>query len=209
MPAAFFMAVEDDLSDAVARKLLDHVRRGFQVCGRYPLSLRPHLKPGLSGYGYLKANIQAFNRAAAETPHFLLTDLDEAACAPELIHEWTGGQLHRNFMLRVAVHEVEAWLLADAKNMADFLSLRPNDIPARIESVAQPKEVIVKLASLSPDADVRDNLAPRAALTATTGRLFTRSLIGYVRDRWDVDEAAQNADSLARALRALRSFKPS
>jgi hypothetical protein len=108
----------------------------------------------------------------------------------------------------VAVREVEAWLLADISNFADFLSLAPMDITANTEGVAQPKEEIVRLASISPDAEVRDNLAPRPGSTATTGRLFTRSLIGYVRDRWDVDAAAGNADSLDRAVKALRSFNP-
>ena len=166
----------------------------------------PHLRPELSGFGYLQANVQAFNHAAAETPHLLLTDLDVAVCAPELIREWLGGAAHPNFMLRVAVREVEAWLLADGHNMADFLGLAPSALPANIEAVAEPKEEIVRLASTSPDPEIRDNLAPRPGSTATTGRLFTRSLIGYVRDRWDVNAAAGNADSLARALRALRSF---
>ncbi|MCX6924330.1 MAG: hypothetical protein NT154_14115 [Verrucomicrobia bacterium] len=198
--------MEDDLSEAVVRRLLNHVRRGFQVRARYPLASLPHLRPELSGFGYLMASVQAFNHAAAETPHLLLTDLDVAICAPELIRKWLGGAVHPNFVLRVAVREVEAWLLADGKSMADFLGLALNDLPTNIEGVAEPKEEIVRLASTSPDPEIRDNLAPRPGSTATTGRLFTRSLIGYVRDLWDVNAAAGNADSLARALRALNSF---
>jgi len=209
MCAAFYIAVEDDLSEAVARRLLNHVRRGFEVRARYPLPALPHLHPELSGYGYLRANVQAFNNAAAETPHLLLTDLDVAACAPKLIQEWMGGAAHPNFIIRVAIREVEAWLLADANNMAHFLTLSPGDIPANVESVAQAKEEVVRLARLSPNAEIQNNLVPRPGSTATTGRLFNRSLIGYVRDLWDIDAAAANADSLARALRALRSFKPS
>jgi hypothetical protein len=148
------------------------------------------------------------NRAAARTPHLLLTDLDIAPCAPELIQEWQGSSLHPNLLLRVAVREVETWLLADGANMAEFLSLAPIHIPANVETVANPKEEIVRLAGLSTDAEILQNLVPRSGSTAKTGRLFNRSLIGYVRDLWDIDAAAANADSLARALRALRSFKP-
>ena len=43
--------------------------------GGYPLAAFPHLHPDLSGFGYLKANVRAFNAAAAATPHLLLTDL--------------------------------------------------------------------------------------------------------------------------------------
>jgi hypothetical protein len=208
MATAFYIAVEDDLSDAVARRLLQHVRRGFQVHARYPLAALPHLHPELSGYGYLKANARAFNSAAATTPHFVLTDLDVAACAPELIQEWIGGALHSNLVFRVAIREVEAWLLADSPNFADFLSLAPMALPANIEAVAQPKEEIVRLAALSPDPQIRDNLVPRPGSTAKTGRLFTRTLLGYVRDLWNIDAAAGSANSLERAIKSLRSFKP-
>jgi hypothetical protein len=208
MGASFYIAVEDDLSDAVARKLLHHVRRGFEVKARYPLPALPHLRPEPSGHGYLRANLRAFNGAAAQTPHLLLTDLDIAACAPELIQQWQGTSLHPNFLLRIAVREVEAWLVADAANMADFLGVAPNHIPANAETVANPKEEIVRLAGLSTDAEIQQSLVPRPGSTAKTGRLFNRSLVGYVRDLWDIDAAAANADSLARALRALRSFKP-
>jgi hypothetical protein len=209
MGAAFYIAVEDDLSDAVLRRLLEHVRRGFQVRARYPLPKLPHMKPQPSGYGYLRTNVQAFNKAATRAPHLLLTDLDVAVCAPELIQQWLGGTPHPNFVLRVAVREVEAWLLADPDNMADFLRLTPKDLPSNVETVAHPKEEIVRLAALSPDAEIRESLVPRASSTATTGRLFTRCLTGYVRNLWDIDAAARNADSLLRTLRALRSFRPS
>jgi hypothetical protein len=208
MAAGFYIAVEDDLGDAVARRLLDHVRRRFEVRARYPLRVLPHEKPQLTGFGYLRANIAAFTKAAMVNPHLLLTDLDVATCAPELIRKWIGGTPHPNFLFRVAVREVEAWLLADTNNFADFLSLAPKHLPASIEAVAHPKEEIVKLAALSPNPEVRDNLAPRAGSTATTGPLFTRSLIRYVRDLWDIEAAAGKADSLHRALKALRSFKP-
>lgn len=208
MATAFYIAVEDDLSDAVVRQLLNHVGRGYTVSARYPLPALPHLHPRPSGYGYLKANIQALNRASAKTPHLLLTDLDLAACAPELIHDWIAEPLHPNFVFRVAVREVEAWLLADLQNFAHFLHLPADDIPPNVESVAQAKEEIVRLAALSPDGETRDNLVPRPGSTATTGRLFTRSLVGYVRDFWDIDAAAAKADSLHRALESLRSFTP-
>lgn len=208
MATAFYIAVEDDLSDAVARHLLLHVRRGFEVRARYPLSALPHRRAELSGYGYLKANVQAFNTAAADTPHLLLTDLDAARCAPELVQDWIGGAPHPNFVFRVAVREVEAWLLADVRNFAGFLSLAPALLPADAEALVGPKEEIVRLAALSPNDEIRDNLVPRPGSTATTGRLFTRTLVGYVRNLWDVDAAAGNSDSLRRALRTLRSFKP-
>ncbi|HEY3762173.1 MAG TPA: hypothetical protein VGN23_10550 [Verrucomicrobiae bacterium] len=208
MGTTFYIAVEDDLSDAVVRRLLNHVRRGFQVRARYPLSPLSYFKPELSGYGYLKTNIQAFNAAAVETSHLLLTDLDISPCALELIQDWAGGDLHPNFIFRVAVREVEGWLLADRDNFADFLGLNTAQIPANVEAIAQAKEEIVNLARLSPNDEIRDNLVPRVGSTATTGRLFTRTLIGYVRNFWEIEEAANNANSLARALRALHTFKP-
>jgi hypothetical protein len=208
MPVYFFIAVEDDLSDAVLRRLLDHVRRGFGVRARYPLPALPHLKPSPTGYGAIKANARAFNLAAASTPHILLTDLDVANCAPDLIHAWLGGPPHPNLLLRVAVREVEAWLLADGNNFAHFLSVPSRLLPANAEAVPDPKLEIVTLARQSIDPIIQNDLVPRPGSTAVTGRYFNRCLSNYVRTLWDVDEAAKRSDSLNRALAALKRFKP-
>lgn len=66
------LAVEDELSEAVLRRLLTEANRGFIVGTVY----------GRSGYGYLRRTIAGWNRAAKGVPTVVLTDLDNEECAP-------------------------------------------------------------------------------------------------------------------------------
>jgi hypothetical protein len=98
------LAVEDELSEVVSRKLLKVTRRSYVVGACY----------SQGGFGYLRKKISGFNNAAKGTPFFVLTDLDRGPCASALIGEWLPSPIpkHPNLILRVAVQEVEAWLLA-------------------------------------------------------------------------------------------------
>src|SRR5271163_4824291 len=109
-PIPINLAVEDELSETVLRAILAFVDREYWIGTTY----------GRNGYGYLRRTITGWNRAAHGTPFVLLTDLDSSPCPSALIQEWLRVPLHPNLIFRVAVREVEAWLLADARNLARF-----------------------------------------------------------------------------------------
>ena len=114
MPLHVTVATEDMLSEAVALRLLaEHSPR-----------LMLHQSLHQQGFGYLKRKLNAFRQMAQRQPVFLLTDLDRQQCALELITQWSNGRPYpTNLLFRVAVREVEAWLLADRENLSTFLSL--------------------------------------------------------------------------------------
>ncbi|MCS7168176.1 MAG: hypothetical protein RMI91_03400 [Gemmatales bacterium] len=65
-------------------------------------------------------------------------DLDrDASCAPALRKRYL-AQLAPYLCFRVAVRAIEAWLLADAPNLARFLHVCPNLIPPDPESLSDP-----------------------------------------------------------------------
>src|ERR1041385_8982694 len=102
-PIPVHLAVEDDLSESVLRKLLGDTNREYTIGMVF----------GGRGFGYLRNRVENFNAAAVSgTPIILLTDLDQHGCAPEIIHDWLQQQPHANLVFRVAVREVESWLLA-------------------------------------------------------------------------------------------------
>lgn len=111
-PIPIQLAVEDDLSEAVLRKILSTSGRPYAV-GTCYLG---------RGFGYLRKTIHGFNNAAKGTPYLVLTDLDQAECPPNLIGAWLQVPIHANLVFRVAVREVEAWLLADRAGLARFLA---------------------------------------------------------------------------------------
>jgi hypothetical protein len=98
------IATEDVLTEAVGLKLIAKFLPGFEV----------DLKLGKKGNGLLKSKIAAYCHIAERTPFILITDLDGISCAPSLLSSWLGHlNPPKNFLFRVAVREVEAWLLAD------------------------------------------------------------------------------------------------
>ena len=150
------LVVEDELSETVLRAILRQSGRPFAVGAAYRRG----------GFGYLRANVKGFNHGAKGTPYFLLTDLDKNECAPTLIREWLTVPLHPNLIFRVAVHEVEAWVLADREAFAYFLGIPTRNIPSEVDSIQDPKGELVSLARTSPKRDLRNSLVPRAGSTA-------------------------------------------
>lgn len=192
------LAVEDELSEVVLRRLLQFVNRGYAVGTAYRRG----------GYGYLRRTIAGWNRAAQGIPFLVLTDLDQALCPSALLREWLPQPKHPNLLFRVAVREVEAWLLGDHEHLSAYLGCALKKMPAEPEALADPKATLIELARKSRSALIRDQIVPRAGSTAKQGPAYNACLTKFVREAWDVEEAATRTPSLARALVRLREFKP-
>src|SRR5580658_879547 len=93
------LATEDELSEAVLRRLLGFAERGYEIGIVYRRG----------GFGYLRRTVRGWNRAAPGIPFMVLTDLDHHPCPRALIDDWLTEPQHPNFLFRVAVREVEAW----------------------------------------------------------------------------------------------------
>ena len=186
------LAVEDDLSEWILRRVL-HSRR-YTIGGVF----------GRNGSGYLRKRVQGFNNAAQGCPWILLTDLDQYACPPELINAWIGDRRHRHFLLRVAVREVESWLLGDSSGFGAFLRSRRKPVLVRPEEIQSPMEELLKWAASSRSNSVREALVR----VDRTGRLFqgpdyNGTLGCFVMGKWNVDAARRSCPSLDRLLLAL------
>lgn len=198
-PIPIHLAVEDELSEWVARRALSTRPIGYAVGAVY----------GRSGFGYLKRQAAAFNNAARRCPFLLLTDLDQFACPSQLIEDWLARPKHPSFLLRVAVREIESWLLGDPAGLRGFLGLRSGfDFPAP-EELADPKQEVLKLAWGSPRRAVREALVWEQG---TGGRLsqgpdYNATLATFVAKYWDVAGASVKCRSLARLFLALQRIE--
>lgn len=203
------IAAEDELSEAVLRRMLLLVQSPVEVVASLPVKKGWQKEGGKNGYGYIRKQLPAFNAASAKMPHIVLLDLDDRACPQAMIRDWLESKPHSpQLLVRVAVREVEAWLLADQQGMAEYLHIRAKCIPANPERLKDPKRFVVRLAARSRSKEIRESLAPAAGTRSRVGPYFTRSLIGFVRNFWDLDEAVKHSESLARAVKSLRQFKP-
>jgi len=192
------IVVEDDLSDAVLRRLLENSCQSYIVAHKYQKN----------GSGYIDKNIDKFNHAATAMPYFVLRDLDTHECAPVLLHRIAPPHPHPNFFLRIAKREVEAWLLADRNGCAQFMGVPLSKIPIDAESVDDPKRLIVSLAKKSRKPAIRGDIAPYPGSVARVGRAYNQRLIEFVKKTWNIETAARHADSLSRTIHALETFKP-
>jgi hypothetical protein len=189
------LAVEDYLSEAVARKLL------VQVNSKYRVS--QCLCKG--GNGYLKAKINKFNQAAQFTPFFVLTDQDRG-CPPEKISRWLKQKASRYFIFRIAVMEVESWVMAHREAFAEFAGISLDCVPGRPDELEDPKRSLLALAARSRSSRLRADLIPAPGSTATVGPDYNNRLSEFIRTDWNVFEAAKNSESLHRAVVCIREL---
>jgi len=195
---AINLAVEDALSEAVLREMLKQSER--------PFSVGSCLCRG--GYGYLKRILPGLNYAAQGMTYLILTDLDRAECPLELIYEWLTQPKHPNLLFRVAVREVEAWLLAHREAFADFLGISKSLIPTNVDEITDPKQSLINLSRKSRKRSLRDAIAPAPDSTAKIGKDYNGQLIKFVQNDWRVAEAQVNSPSLQRAMNAIINYQP-
>ena len=189
-PIPIFLAVEDVLSEWVARRALATRPVGYAI--------GPVFSQG--GYGYLKKQARAFNNAAKACPFLLLTDLDRTPCPSQLITEWVGQVRHPHLLLRVAVREVESWLLGDPVGLSAFLGLRTPFDFGNPELLADPKLELLKLANRSPRRVIRESLTWK---DAASGRLsqgpdYNAPLARFAATDWNIAAARKKCRSLER-----------
>lgn len=189
------VAVEDPLSEAITRKLLAEVRPDLPVTTVL----------GNRGNGYLRAKAREMNRVAAKLPVFLLTDLDSPArCPPSVIAEWLSARPAENLLFRVAVVEVESWVLADREQAAAFIGVPDHRIPLDTDAIPDPKQFLVNLARRSRSADLRTDLVPAAGSTATVGPMYNPRLGFFVSKHWSAIRARTASASLDRTVERLK-----
>lgn len=187
---------EDELSESVLRRLLAHSGRPFNVTGC--ISAR--------GFGNIKRGVPTYKSACKAVPHIVLTDLDNAPCPPALISSWGLANCPSELMFRVAVREIEAWLLADVDGMSAFLSVPATRFPTHPEAEPDPKQTLLNIARRSRQRRMRDEIVPPPGSSASQGPFYNQHFCRFVRDNWDVQRATLKAPSLARMIQRLNKF---
>ena len=190
------LAVEDELSEAISAKILNS----------FGIEIRIVLREG--GNAYLRQKAPELNRSANGMDIFLLTDLDSSKdCPPGLIRSWIKGTPNPRFFFRVAVMEVESWLMADRTGFANFLSIPVHRIPFPTDDILKPKEFLVSLARRSRKRRLRDELVPEPGAKIPVGYGYNTRLSQFVREHWDLKRAAAVSPSLKRTLNRLSESK--
>ena len=185
------LATEDALSEAVGLRLL----REHSILVRTPPML---VRKG--GAGYLRARMNSWKQMAARQTVLLLTDLDAVSCPLQLRTDWLGTNqpCPANLLFRIAVREVEAWLLADHQAMTQLMGKKVK-LPDAPDALPDPKQFLLKQAKNAPRAVREDLLAAQGAI-ARQGLGYNTRLTAWVEKEWSPQRAAEHS----RARRALQ-----
>ena len=190
------VVVESELDLAVVSKLVEYT--GCEIKTPY-IRKKKQIKEEIGGY----------NKAADSSFWFVLIDLDEKpSCAPSLVREWL-EEKSPNLCFRVAVREVEGWLISDRERFSHYLSIPLDRIHSSPDTIECPKEYLIRLAEHSTDRKVQKDIIPTRESGKTQGRGYNARLTGYVQDTergWRLEVAAQKSPSLAKAIACLEKL---
>ena len=191
------LATEDELSEAVGLRLLSEHAVLRQA---KPMLLRK------GGSGYLRKRMDNWKQLAQQRFIVLIiTDLDRVACPVLLLDDWLGaGRVcPENLLFRIAVREVESWLLADHHALAQLLGQKIKP-PTSPDVLPDPKQHLLGLAKKAPRA-VKEDLLALEGVIARQGLGYNRRLVDWVETEWCPQRAADRSPSLARTRHALNN----
>jgi hypothetical protein len=197
-PIPISLVFEDELTESLARKILDTMPAQYATKTVY----------NRGGNGYIRRTINGFNNAAKGTPFLVGTDLDEYECPSALIDDWLTHAKHHNLLIRVAVREAEAWVLADRESFASFAGINVATVISDVEALADPKEELIRLVRMSRKRQLRDDICPFPKSTSKVGPNYNARLSAFVSQKWNPAVARLNSRSLDRTISRLVSFRP-
>lgn len=198
IPLYIDIVSEDEPSGEIIKAILKLRQNDFLVSGNHIMK----------GIGNIKKRAIPYNNAAAAgMPFFILADADNL-CPVKIIQNWfKDNPIHENLFFRVAVHEMESWILADSANLAKALKISEAIIPPKPDELENPKETLFNLARKSRKKEIRLGIPPKDNF-AKIGPDYNSILSNFIQNAWDINSAMQNSPSLARAVKRFMAWNP-
>ena len=155
--------------------------------------------------GYIRRRMRDLNQIALyENPVLVVADWDRLQdCAASRVSRLSGGltAIAPNLLIRIAVLEIESWIMAYRAGIARWLRIAANTVPRNQESLADPKRTLVQLAANSRNRSLREAIAPAQGTgTHRTGLGYNDAVGEFVAQLWNPEAARRNAHSLDRAI---------
>jgi len=157
------------------------------------------------GKGTIDRELAKYNNAGRSIPWVVVRDLDtDAPCAGEFVMS-RKLKPTRWFRLRLAVREVESWVLADAEGLSKFIDVDAKWIPTAPDVERDATASLLEVARRA-SSSFRRKLLPGKGSSAVVGPLYEATLIEFGERGWDLQRAAMRSPSLRRAQTCMRKL---
>jgi hypothetical protein len=190
------IAAEDRLGIAALERILNSEFENIQITRILPTAK-------LAGCAPIRARVENFRQAAESGQYFIvLTDLDTGNCPSALLQDWGVLPLPERLLFRIAVREIESWLLGDRQNIAKLLGVKLALVDPYPEQLNDPKEALLGLAKKG-SKKIQKELLPEKGTFGKIGPGYNDVLCTFVGENWDYRNASTNAPSLGRFLNRI------
>jgi hypothetical protein len=184
---------EDDLCCALGERLI------AETLPDWTLAVAPINKRGVSK---LKADLPRYVQQALHVQPVLCVADTDGACAVTLCQEWLPHAVPQGFLLRLAVTESEAWVMADRSAFASALGVSVASVPRDPETLLDAKREVLGLAARSSKRRVKEEMLSMQDINKP-GTGYNKHLCTFVRQGWRAAIAREASASLDRAILAL------
>jgi hypothetical protein len=161
---------------------------------------------GRMGKSFVLDRLTGYNNSAKYRHWVVLLDLDDNyQCASIAVQEWLADPAPL-MCFRLAVRELEAWLLADVERMAKFLNIRADLVTGMPDELADAKLELINLARKSRSRAIREDMVPDPIAGQSVGPAYSARLVQFITTKWRPEIAAEHSPSLKRCIAALRTL---
>ncbi|MGN1215539.1 MAG: hypothetical protein ACI4TJ_04745, partial [Candidatus Cryptobacteroides sp.] len=166
----------------------------------------------------VKKRIPNFNVLAHSFPVILLTDLDNEPCAPIGKNNLLGSLVQEpEFVINIAIDEVEAWLMADKDGFARYFGIpidkMPNSVMQKMTGFKELPEISVPVKSswlfthdlmqYSTNVEKKAQVAVSPKDKNCKGKEYNSAVVPFIQDVWNPEVARVASDSLNRMIGRL------
>lgn len=155
------------------------------------------------GVTHLQKNLARYTGIARLHPVLCLADSD-GECVLHMRQHWLPHGAPNGFHLRLAVPEIDSWMMADREALADFFRVPESRIPNKPDELQDAKQAVLNLARQSKQRCIRGEVVTR---NNTQGVGYNVHMREFVSNHWRPHVAKASSPSLARAIRRLDELK--
>ncbi|MBN1943796.1 MAG: hypothetical protein JW849_10935 [Phycisphaerae bacterium] len=163
------------------------------------------------GCSALKSRCPSFvNMAKGGLYTVSLADLDKEPCAGALIRQWfkipdkQPISLPKELIFRVAIREIESWIIADHNAWARFIGIPASNFSVTPDELRDPKLHLLNVIKRKGRKKFHKDMLPRG--TASIGPLYNEKMCEFIQNKWNPERAQKNSPSLKRAIHAINNI---